>query len=213
MPIAESDTPGAILPSDPVLRSWFRTARQFQSVIATLLAAAVLVVLPARASADPFYADLDRDGIRDIVTIQRSPASGLQVWLSASGRQIHLPTRRPVLRVTVSDIDGDGHLDLIAADASAVHVWHRTSHGNLRRMRPRRPPLAPAVSQPTGIAQDPGERSAAVVTNGFFGPEADAADPGQLPALDCADAVPVPSHRPAGAETARLIHPRGPPAD
>ena len=209
-PIAER-SPALYFHSGPVLRPRFRFARRLQWSIPALLAVAVLFGLPASASADPFYADIDHDGVRDVITIQRWPSSGLEVLLSASGQQIRLPTRRPVLRVAASDVDGDGHLDLLAADVSAVHVWHRSHHGGLKRVRPRRAAPTPGVASPTGVFHVPGERSVAVVTDEYSVSEADAADRDDLPSLNPLDAVFIRSDHAAAGAALRVVHPRGPP--
>src|SRR5437773_1913249 len=84
------------------------TARSTRWMLAGLFVIAALAWLPGRASAETIYADLDRDGRSDIITIQTVPTPGLRVWLSGSNSSLLLPTRRPITHVTASDIDGDG---------------------------------------------------------------------------------------------------------
>jgi hypothetical protein len=102
---------------------------------------------PQIAAASEIYADIDHDGIRDVVSIESIPRTGLRVWLSKSNVTLTLTTRRPITHVAASDLDGDGHIDLVAADSAAkVHVWHRTARGHLRPVRPRGTPWRDAVS-------------------------------------------------------------------
>jgi hypothetical protein len=115
----------------------------------TLMALVALagVWCPRWAAAAEFYADLDHDGIRDIVSIESVPQTGLRVWLSKSNSTLILRTRRQITHIAASDIDGDGRIDLVASDSSSrVHVWHRTTRGQLRVTRPRRASRPDTVS-------------------------------------------------------------------
>src|SRR5713101_601817 len=99
--------------------------RRLGTVFCALMAFGLLATFAAEAQAGDFYADLDRDGVRDVVSIQ--PSSGLVVWLSGTKSLLNLPTRRPIMRVTAADIDGDGRIELVASDTAArLHVWHGT---------------------------------------------------------------------------------------
>jgi hypothetical protein len=94
---------------------------------------------PRAAAADELYADLDHDGVRDVVSVQSVPRTGLLVWLSKSNSTLILRTRRLITHIAASDIDGDGRIDLVASDSAArVTVWHRTNRGHLRVTHPRR---------------------------------------------------------------------------
>lgn len=117
-----------------MLNGLFRSARR-----TGLLTVALLAVWPAAARADDLYADLDRDGIRDLIRIHRS---GLLVHLSASGSLHHLKTREAITRVAAADVDRDGRLELVAADrAAALHIWRLGVRGIFKRFhaRPHRP--------------------------------------------------------------------------
>jgi hypothetical protein len=149
--------------------------RLVRQLIAALLFAAGASA-PRIAAASELYTDIDRDGISDVVSIQSVPSTGLRVWLSKSNVTFVLPTRRPITHVAASDLDGDGHIDLIAADSAAkVHVWHRTPRGHLRPTRPRRSPWRDAISTSRvgrgcddgpGPALDDGSSTAAVTDLG-----------------------------------------------
>jgi hypothetical protein len=185
--------------------------RSTRCILRALFVLAALVWLPARASAETFYADLDRDGRSDIITIQTVPTPGLRVWLSGSNSSLLLPTRRPITHVTVSDIDGDGHIDLIAADSSArVHVWHRTHRGRLRPMHPRDPPRDPDVSRGVLLNTAPGDLPSAVLDEGSSAP-VDATRPARHTSLNATGLAIVASSRPFDSHGARPPQPRGPP--
>ena len=135
-----SESPGDKLGyTAPLVRSLMSLGKSV--TLSGLFALLLLAFSPAAAHADEVVVDFDHDGIRDIVTIPQAPARGLLVWLSGSNKFFRLATRRPIMRVVARDIDGDGQVDLVAADASArMHVWHRTTHGKLRAARPHRAP-------------------------------------------------------------------------
>jgi len=125
------------------------------SINVTFACAALLLLgaLPARASLREFYADLDHDGVSDVVSIPEG-ARGLLVWLSRSHSVLRLRTRLPIFRVAAADVDGDGRMDLVAADMSAgLHVWRRSSRGHLRRMHPRSRPYAAGPASGHGIEE------------------------------------------------------------
>jgi len=163
------------------------------------------------ARAADFYVDLDRDGVRDVISTD--PSDGLLVWLSGSKVLLKLPTRRPILRVTTLDLDGDGHVEIVATDsASKLHVWHRTRAGKLRPTRPRRAPVLPAFTDNHRIGEGPGDSSTAAIDEGTQTPPAHAPHPALVAGLDPSGAVMMS----AGPADASLIHaphqPRGPPS-
>src|SRR5438128_1273822 len=51
--------------------------------------------------------DLDGDGLRDHVVLDRREPAGLRVWLSASDTTEVIRTRVPLLQVVAADLDGD----------------------------------------------------------------------------------------------------------
>jgi hypothetical protein len=162
------------------------------------------------ARAADFYADLDRDGVRDVISTQPSP--GLLVWLSGSKVLLKLPTRRPILRVTARDLDGDGHVEIVATDsASKLHVWHRTRAGKLRPTRPRRAPVLPGFTDNHHVGEGPSDSSTAAIDEGFQTPPAHAPHPALVAGLDPSGAV----VRSVGRGDASLIQaphqPRAPP--
>jgi len=176
-----------------------------------LLVAAALLWLPARAAANTVYADLDKDGRPDIITIVTVPKPGLRVWLSGSNRSLLLLTRRPITHVTVSDVDGDGHVDLIASDESAnVHVWHPTSRGRLRATRPRAPPRDPGVSGNQGIHTASNDLPSAVLDEGASAP-VDTTHRARTASPDAPGAALTASNSTADTHRARPTQPRAPP--
>jgi hypothetical protein len=191
------------------IRLWL--ARSTRWTLSSLFVLAATAWLPGRASAETFYADLDRDGRSDIVTIQTVPTPALRVWLSGSDSSMLLPTRRPITHVTASDIDGDGHIDLIASDTSArVHVWHRTSRGRLRTTRPHHAPRDPGVSRSRTVNTAPGDVPGAVLDEGSSTP-VDATHPAWQASLDVSGLTVAGSSRIVASHSSRPLRPRGPP--
>ena len=128
---------------------------------------AALLVQPATALAEAVYADFDRDGKRDVVSVVPGSTSTLQVWLSATQTLRHLRINRPILRIVALDLDGDGRPEIVASDTDAgLHIWRRTRNGHLKRVRPRPAvPIAFSISRPgvgrpvTETADDPAATS------------------------------------------------------
>ena len=180
--------------------------------VSALAFVAALAFSPTRAwAADPLYVDLDRDGIRDVITIQSVPTNGLRVWLSGSGRSLLLPTRRPIASVAFGDLNGDGHLQLIAADTSAhVHVWHRTGTGGLRPTRPKHGPRPTGVSRSGNVRSAGDDAPGAVIDEGPGAP-VDSSHPAGLVPLDASGAAPHAFHQFAAPHNTRPPQPRGPP--
>jgi len=139
----------------------------FANLLSWAVVSAALFFQPAAALADAVYVDFDRDGQRDVVSIVPGSKSQLQVWLSATQTLRHLHLSRPILRVGVFDVDGDGRPEIVASDTDAgLHVWRRTKNGHLRRVRPRPAvPITFSVSRPgvgkpnTEAADDPAATS------------------------------------------------------
>ncbi len=127
---------------------------RFRARVVWSLFAAAGALAPAAARAQQLHVDLDRDGIRDYVSIQHAPVSAVNIWLSSTDSRRQLVTRRPLLGIAVMDVDGDGHPELLAADASArLHAWRHVGRGRFRPVRPRA--HAPsASSRPVRVATD-----------------------------------------------------------
>lgn len=144
-----------------------RLRADFAKVLTWAAVSAALFFQPATALADPVYLDFDRDGKRDVISVVPGSKSTLQVWLSATQTLRHLRLSRPILRVGVFDVDGDGRPEIVASDTDAgLHIWRRTKSGHLRRVRPR--PVVPitfSISHPgfgrpnTEAADDPAATS------------------------------------------------------
>jgi hypothetical protein len=176
------------------------------------LAAVSAVGLPSHATASPIDSDLDRDGIRDSITVEPGRHLGVSVWLSKTNTVSRIRTKQPIASVAAVDLDGDGHPDIVATDTSArLHVWRVTPHGRLRVVRPRPGPGLIESGTPRLLRED-----SDAVNDGWFS-STDAAPSSALP----------PNWRPVPVSTVRrdrcvpTLHsrersepnpPRGPPA-
>jgi len=178
-----------------------------------LVALALLMCAPVAARADDFFADLDRDGVRDIVTIPKAPERGLWVWLSSSKRLLRLPTRRPIMGVTTRDLDGDGRLDLVAADtASIVHVWHRTAPGHLKVTRRRHALPSQGSAHPRRLDRASDSGTPAIAPSASSDVTCDTDHPA-APTPDGWGLVVDATLAPAGSHAGPPHDPRGPPPE
>jgi len=83
--------------------------------------------------------DINEDGLADIVFAAQKPSSGIKVWMNQSRRQWKL-TRGPIEinnyeGIKTADVNGDGHMDIIAANATSatqggIQVWLGDGRGN-----------------------------------------------------------------------------------
>ncbi len=83
-------------------------------------------------------ADVDEDGLPDIVVSVQRQSSGIRVWLNQPGRR-WTPGRAPTeinsyAGVKAADLNGDGHIDIAAANATSelqggIQVWWGTGKG------------------------------------------------------------------------------------
>ncbi|MGD2270777.1 MAG: FG-GAP-like repeat-containing protein [Desulfobacterales bacterium] len=84
-------------------------------------------------------ADVNEDGLKDVIVSVQRGASGVKVWLNRTSRQWTL-VKGPIeindyQGLATADIDGDGHIDLIAANASSdtqggIQVWLGDGNSN-----------------------------------------------------------------------------------
>ncbi len=126
--------------------------------------AATFLAVPGVARAQTIFADVDRDGIRDVLSVSNTSRSILQVWFSATQTFRKLHTPRPIFRVAAMDVDGDGRPEIVASDTSArLHVWRQGKSGRLHRVLPRRP--APFTFSSTQSLDGPSSDSADVPSN------------------------------------------------
>ncbi len=90
--------------------------------------------MPYVGSEDVDVGDVNGDGFADFV-IGSSDGAGINVYIGdGSGRNwkrmaTSLPAQGPTNRVMLSDIDGDGLLDLIASHAAGPRVWRGDGKG------------------------------------------------------------------------------------
>lgn len=84
-------------------------------------------------------ADINEDGLPDIVYSVQRQSSGIRVLLNQSGRR-WIPEKGPIEinkyeGIKTADINGDGHLDIIAANATSatqggIQIWLGDGKGN-----------------------------------------------------------------------------------
>jgi hypothetical protein len=138
----------------------------------TVCACVLLVLLlPHSAAAGPSLAiDLDGDGRRDQVTLDRLDPSLLHVWLSASSTTQVIRSHVPLLQVAAADLDGDHRPELIARDGnSKLHVWMR-KHTRFHWYRPR-DGARPLLEQPNRRSlEDNDSEPPGVLTSAPFTP-------------------------------------------
>jgi protein involved in polysaccharide export with SLBB domain len=84
-------------------------------------------------------ADVNEDGLPDLIYSVQRQSSGIRVWLNQPGRQWKAgkgPTEiNKYEGVRAADLNGDGHIDIVAANASSdlqggVQVWWGTGRGS-----------------------------------------------------------------------------------
>lgn len=96
--------------------------------------------LPVRGSVRSVaVADINEDGLADIVFAAQEPSSGIKVWMNQSRRQWKL-SKGPIEiniyeGIKTADVNGDGHMDIIAANATSatqggIQVWLGNGRGN-----------------------------------------------------------------------------------
>jgi hypothetical protein len=166
---------------------------------------------PPAAAAAELYADLDHDGVGDVVSIQSAPRPGLRIWLSQSNSTLILRTRRPITHIAATDIDGDGRIDIVASDSAArVTVWRRTNRGSLRVMHPRRATRPDTMSGSRRVHGAGDDAPVAALDDG--GPTAPLAGPdGHGSPLSLLDEILPPTAAPDSAINAQPPDSRGPP--
>lgn len=125
-------------------------ARSFSLAVLTV----ILAARPALARAETVYADVDRDGHRDVLSVSVVSQTTLQVWFSSTQTLKQVRISRPILKVAAFDLDGDGNQEIVASDTSAkLHIWRQTKNGHLRKVKPHHPsPFLPGVS-PRGVTR------------------------------------------------------------
>jgi WD40 repeat protein len=84
-------------------------------------------------------ADINEDGLADIIFSVQQQISGIKVWMNQSGRQWKLRKGPGEIKkfegIKTADINGDGHMDLIAANVTSatqggIQVWLGNGKGN-----------------------------------------------------------------------------------
>ncbi|MFN7984254.1 MAG: VCBS repeat-containing protein [Vicinamibacterales bacterium] len=113
------------------------------------LACACLLLCGNLAAASELHVggDLDGDGQRDRVTLDRTHPYILNVWLSSSQTTWTVRSRTPIVRVALSDLDGDNRPELITRGKEpGLTVWTRKKHQGFKRYHPRRTEL-PSIAR------------------------------------------------------------------
>lgn len=105
-----------------------------------LLLLAAAVCMPATASAQVLYADLNGDGIHDRVDPGVRPTE-IVIRLSAGHHQHRLHADSPIIKLAVVDFNRDGHPDLVATTTrpGGLMVWINHGNGKFSRHHAARP--------------------------------------------------------------------------
>ncbi|MGC4081569.1 MAG: VCBS repeat-containing protein [Vicinamibacterales bacterium] len=127
-----------------------RSRPSIRRVALLLLAGLFFVARVGTAAAETsLSADFDGDGHRDQVTLDRSDASLLHIWLSSTNATAVVRSMAPIIHVVATDLDGDRRPELIAGSHGGLQVWTKRHHG-FRSYKPR--PIGP------GALRKPGHR-------------------------------------------------------
>jgi hypothetical protein len=173
---------------------------------------AALAVAPASARASQVYGDLDRDGRRDLVSVDPAQSSIVRIWLSSTGSLSLVRAPHPIVKLGVFDLDGDGRPELLAADAAAgLHVWRTNARGHVHPYAPRRPQPRARNATPAGVDDDDNAADVPFQGTTLSAPLAESSLPASLGDLATSftafgTSTPLVIGRVAGAKA-----PRGPP--
>ena len=84
-------------------------------------------------------ADINEDGLADIVFSVQRQSSGIKVWMNQSKRQWKLGKGPIEINdfegLKTADVNGDGHMDIVAANSTSatqggIHIWLADGQGN-----------------------------------------------------------------------------------
>lgn len=76
---------------------------------------------PAQSSFSPLVVDLDRDGVKDIITLGKY--GRLYGWQSTDGKQLDIVPSTSMEHPIIADIDQDGYNELIAQTKDGIQCW------------------------------------------------------------------------------------------
>jgi hypothetical protein len=128
-------------------------------VLATAFGVAALLV-PGAARAESLPADFDGDGVRDHIEVG-ARSMELAVRLSNGRALLRLQADDLILRFVVTDVNRDGHPDVVASTRrSGLQIWINKGRGLFARSHRVRNGPRPARHTIGQVTNQPGDESA-----------------------------------------------------
>src|SRR5215470_17631147 len=113
----------------------------------TLVCFCLLLLAPrAEAGHRRLFTDLDNDGRRDRVTVDKDEPWVVRIWLSATHSTHIIRSAQPLRGVTAVDLNGDRRPELIFSTRShGLQVWTKAPGGFVAYLHRPRPPTRDIV--------------------------------------------------------------------
>jgi hypothetical protein len=140
--------------------AWLRLICGLAVVCAALAVPRAASAIQVEGSA--IRADLDRDGVPDTINVDPHQRTLLHIRLSSQPQINDVHLVRPVIRLAVADVDGDGSFDIITSHSPTKKnkwftVWQYAG-GNLKKVKPKAP-RPRTMSPPRGSVQGADNRN------------------------------------------------------
>jgi hypothetical protein len=152
----------------------------------TLAFLAALCLGAVRPAAAAVRADVDRDGRIDVLRLERSTVT---IALSGAAKRLILPSIDSLTKLAVSDVDGDGDLDIVGlSEHHGVLFWRNTGLGRFIAARPARSRLLLRDATP---AVAPAHASSSAPENAFTDPDRNAISTAAVSLSEASPGVPA----------------------